>query len=270
VSSDLVMRETPKLNRGSLVIGLSGWGNAGSVSTLCLTYIIEKLDAVEIGEIIPGKFYDYNTQRPHVSIEKGVIKEYDPPRNLFYYSKAKSGCPALLLLKGTEPHIDWSGYARSVLEAVEIMGARRIYMIGSYVGDVPHTVEPVISVSAKSAEFLRGISHLGMQLTDYDGPTGVYSEIIEEGHKRGIDAMSIWGAVPPYVEGPDPKVAFHILEKIVSIIGVDIPLLEMKGEGEDLDEQIAEEAKQNPDLRRLISSLEIEYRAMRRFDTYLV
>jgi len=269
-ASDLVLNEVPKLSEGSLIIGLSGWGDAGSVSTLCVTYLIEKLGATEIGEITPGRFYDYSAQRPHVSIEGGLIKDYAPPKNQFYYWKAKTGRPAILLLRGAEPHIDWPAYSQNVLDAVEKTGVRRIYMIGAYVGNVPHTVEPAISISSRSESFLKEVGHLGLEATNYSGTTGIYSEIIEGSHKRGIDAMSIWGAVPPYVQGANPKVAFFILDKIVSMIGLEVSLLEMKGKGDELDEQLALEAKQNPDLRRLISSMELEYRAVRRFDSYIV
>lgn len=265
-----MLNEVPKLSGGSLVIGLSGWGDAGSVSTLCVTYLIEKLGATELGEITPGRFYDYHAQRPLVSIEGGLIKDYTPPKNQFYYWKDKTGDPAILLLRGAEPHIDWPGYSQNVLEAVERTGIRRIYMIGSYVGNIPHTVEPALSISSRSESVLKEMSHLGLEATNYSGPTGIYSEIIEGSHRRGIDAVSVWGAVPPYVQGANPKVAFYILDKIVLIIGLEVSLLEIKEKGEDLDMQIALEAKQNPDLRRLISSMELEYRAVRRFDSYIV
>jgi proteasome assembly chaperone (PAC2) family protein len=264
------LNEVPKLGDGSLVIGLSGWGDAGSVSTLCVGYLIEKLGAAELGEIPPGRFYNYHAQRPLVSIEQGVMREYAPPKNQFYYWKAKTGHPAILLLRGAEPHIDWPGYSQSVLEAVERTGVRRIYMIGAYVGNIPHTVEPVLSISSRSEPILEEFGHLGMEATNYSGPTGIYSEIMDESHRRGIEAMSIWGAVPPYVQGPNPKVAFYILDKIVSMIGLEVSLLEIKEKGEGLDTQLALEAKQNPDLRRLISSMEMEYRAVRRFDSYII
>jgi len=252
------------------VIGLSGWGDAGNVSTLCVTYLIEKLGATEVGEISSGRYYDYHRNRPLVSIEKGMIREYVPPRNQLYYWKAKAGHPAILILRGVEPHIDWPSYAGNVIEAAEEMGISRIFMIGAYVGNVPHTVEPSISVSSRSEPLLKELSGLGLEPTDYSGPTGIYSEIMERSHERGIAAVSIWGAVPPYIQGANPKVAFYILDKIMSVVGVEVSLLEMKEKGEDLDEQIAMEAKQNPDLRRLISSMELEYRSVRRFDSYIV
>lgn len=252
------------------MIGLSGWGDAGNVSTLCVTYLIEKLGATEVGKISSGRFYNYQAKRPLVSIEKGVIKDYVPPRNQFYCWKAKAGRPAILILRGVEPHIDWPAYAQNVIEAAEKMGISRIYMIGSYVGNVPHTVEPSISISSRSEPLLKEMSNLGLEFTDYSGPTGIYSEILEQSHERGIDAVSIWGAIPPYIQGANPKVAFYILDKIVSMVGLEVSLLEMKEKGEDLDEQIALEAKQNPDLRRLISSMELEYRSVRRFDSYIV
>ncbi|MGQ9514835.1 MAG: PAC2 family protein [Thermoproteota archaeon] len=270
MSSDLLLRETPKLSRGSLVIGLSGWGDAGNVSTICVTYLIEKLGAVEIGEIISGRFYDYQIRRPQVRIEGGLVKEYVPPTNRFYFWRSGTTDHGTIILRGAEPYIDWPGYARAVLEVVEKTDIKKVLMIGSFIGNVPHTIEPVLSVSTKSRSFLKEISNLGFELSNYEGPTGIYSEILELCNERKIDAVSLWGAVPPYIRGDNPKLAYHMLEKIKIMTGIEVSLLELKKKGEELDRQIADEAKLNPELRRLISSLELEYRTLHRFPSYIV
>ncbi|MBO3802346.1 MAG: PAC2 family protein [Candidatus Brockarchaeota archaeon] len=269
MSSDLRLRAAPKLAKGSLVIGLSGWGDAGNASTICVTYLVEKLRAKEIGEITSGRFYDYQIRRPHVRIERGLVKEYVPPRNKLFFLKVGAN-QGVLILRGTEPNVDWPGYAQAVLEAAERTKVKRVFMIGSYVGGVPHTVEPVLSATTKSESFLEEMVGLGFEPSNYEGPTGVYSEILELCDERGVDAVSLWGAVPPYIQGEDPKLAFHILKKISPLLGVNVPLQELEKKGEDLDRQIAEEAKLNPELRRLISSLELEYRTLHRFPSYTV
>lgn len=264
------MHKTPKVSHGPLVIGLSGWGDAGNVSTICVTYLIEKLGAEEIGEIVSGRFYDYQIRRPQVRIEGGLVREYIPPRNKFFYWKASTTNQDVLILRGAEPYVDWPGYAQAVLEAAERTNVKKIIMIGAFVGSVPHTVEPVLSISTRSKSFLEEISSFGFELSNYEGPTGIYSEILELSNERGIDAVSLWGAVPPYIQGDNHKLAFHVLKKILSIAGIDVPLDELRKKGEDLDRQIAEEARFNPELRRLISSLELEYRTMHRFPSYTV
>jgi len=67
MSGALRLNETVQLRNASLIVGLSGWGNAGEVSTFSVTYLIEKLKASQLGEIASEKFYDYQLQRPQVS-----------------------------------------------------------------------------------------------------------------------------------------------------------------------------------------------------------
>ncbi len=45
MSGTLRLNDTVQLRNASLIIGLGGWGNAGEVSTLSVTYLIEKLKA---------------------------------------------------------------------------------------------------------------------------------------------------------------------------------------------------------------------------------
>jgi len=268
--SALRMDEAVRLRNASLVIGLSGWVNAGEVSTFSVGYLVEKLKARQLGEIASEVFHAYQLQRPLVSIEGGLVREYEPPRNRLYYWRDKEGERGLVLLIGAEPHLDWPGYARAVLEATEAVGARRIYTLGGYVGDIPHTREPLITGSASSRELLGELERAGVELTNYRGPTSVYSEVLWQGRARGIDVVSLWGAVPMYVQGSYPKVAHRLLRTLVSLIGVEVDLTEVERKAHALDARLDAEAQDNPELRQLISGLESEYRISRARPSYTV
>ncbi len=109
-----------------------------------------------------------------------------------------------------------------------------------------------------------------MELTDYRGPTSVYSEILWQGKERGLDVVSLWGAVPLYVQGSNPKVALHILRKIAMMIDVKFDLKDMEQKAEALDAQLALEAQQNPELRQLIDSLKAGRRTPSTRSSYMV
>jgi len=264
------MDEAIRLRNASMVIGLSGWVNAGEVSTLSVGYLVEKLEARPLGEIASEPFHAYQLQRPLVSIEGGLVRAYEPPSNKLYYWRDEKGERGLVLLIGVEPHLDWPGYARAVLEAAEAVGVRRIYTLGGYIGGVSHTSEPVITGSASGRELLGELRRTGVELTTYQGPTGVYSEVLWQGRARGIGVVSLWGAVPPYVQGPYPKVAHRLLRTVVSLTGVEVDLTEVERRADALDARLDAEAESNPELRQLISGLESEYRASRAKLSYTV
>jgi proteasome assembly chaperone (PAC2) family protein len=198
------------------------------------------------------------------------VKEYIPPTNKFYFWRSSTTDHEILILRGAEPYIDWPGYTKAVLEVAEKTNVKKVLMIGAFIGNVPHTIEPVLSISTKSRSFLREISNFGFELSNYEGPTGIYTEILEACNEHKIDAASLWGPVPPYIQGDNPKLAFYMLEKIKAIAGIEISLQELKKKSEELDRQIANEARLNPELRRLIASLELEYRTLHRFPSYTV
>jgi proteasome assembly chaperone (PAC2) family protein len=255
--------------RGStIIIGLDGWVNAGNASTLSLSYLISNLGAKKIGEIPPGSFYGYTMRRPTVTIEGGLIKAYEFPRNSIYAwnDKARS----LVLLLGFEPDLDWPGYAEAIMELAEAVKARRLYTLGGYVSIIPHTIEPPVTGSTNNPRLLEELKTAGIELTNYRGITGVYSQILWDGAERNLDVISLWTAVPQYVSVPNPKAALALLKKLILLEGIQLTLSDLENEALNLDRRIAEEAKMNPELRRMIEELERGYKIFRTSPTYRV
>jgi len=89
MNGEIRIEEKINLRNAIMIIGLSGWGNAGEVSTFTVKYLADKLDARKFGEIPPEKFHDYLIQRPIVSIEQGLIQSYISPRNDLFYWRNK-------------------------------------------------------------------------------------------------------------------------------------------------------------------------------------
>lgn len=210
-----------------MIIGLNGWVNAGKVSTQSVKYLIDKLNAEQLGEIASERFYIYQLQRPLVVIKNGFVQKYQPPRNdLFYWKdREESG---LVFLLGVEPHLDWPRYSRTVLDAAKNLGVRRIYTIGGYVIDASLSGEPFVTGSSTESEILAELKEVGVRLVDYAGPTSVYSEILWESRSRDVDVASLWCAVPFYGQESDPKAVYTLLLKLTEIIGLKLDLEDLK------------------------------------------
>ena len=217
-----------KLPNASMVVGLSGWGNAGEVSTFTVKYLIDKLEATKLGEITSNRFYNYQLQRPIVSIRHGMILDYKPPKNDLYYWRDKNKKVSLILLLGAEPHLDWPSYAEAVLKISEKFGVRRIYTIGGYLSDITYTDEPLITASTNNESAISELESVGVELTNYTGPTSVYSEILWQARAYGISVMSLWCAVPIYVSGFYPRAAYYMLLKILKLIGIELNLQDLR------------------------------------------
>ena len=237
-----------------MIVGLEGWVNAGKVSTFSVKYLIDKLKAQRFGEILQGEFHDYAIQRPFVSIKEGVIRSYVPPRSILYYWKGGNNLNLILLL-GVEPYINWPRYSDAVLEVAENMNVRRIYTIGGYLADVGAEEEIMISSTTNNKDLIDELKKTGLVLTSYAGPTSVYSEIMWKCKSKEIDVISLWSAVPIYIEGIYPKAAYYMLKKITRLAGLEIDLTDLKKKAESFRFSSERRVMARSEMRRLLKNL---------------
>ena len=255
-----------------MIMGLSGWGNAGEVSTFTVKYLIEKLNAKRFGEILSERFYNYQLQRPMVSIRRGVIQSYEPPKNEVFYSrkKVKDRELNLILFLGSEPHLNWSRYVQALLKMAEELNVKCIYTIGGYLADIHHEIEPPITGSTNNENLLRRLTEVGVDLTDYTGPTSVYSEILWRARLKGLDVVSLWCAVPMYIQGIYPKATYFMLRKILPLIGLKLNLRDLEKRAESTEVQLTAEALTDPRLRQLIESLKWRRTVFEKEPNYMI
>ena len=243
-----------QLRNSQMIIGLDGWVNAGKVSTFSVKYLISKLGAKRFGEILQERFHDYAVQRPFVSIRDGLIRSYVPPQTILYYWKG-DGDLSLILLLGVEPSLNWPRYADAVLKVAEKMNVRCIYTIGGYLADVSLEDEALISTTTNNKDLIEELKRLNVVLTSYSGPTSVYSEIMWRCKRRNIDVISLWSAIPIYIEGLYPKAAYCILEKIIKLAGLKVDLTDLKRKSESFKPPSERRVVSQSEMRRLIRSL---------------
>ena len=251
--------EKPAFRSSQMIIGMDGWVNAGKVSTFSVKYLVDKLEAKKFGEILQGEFHDYSIQRPHVSIKEGLIRSYIPPQSIFYYWKGREGLNLILLL-GVEPYVNWPKYADAVLKVAEEMNVERIYTIGGYLANITPDEETLISSTTNNEKLLDELKKIGSVLTQYSGPTSIYSEIMWKCKTKGIDVVSLWSAVPAYIDGIYPKAAYYILKKIVALTGLNIDLTDLKRKAESFRSSLERRIIKQSELRRLLKNLGKEER----------
>jgi len=255
MKDEIRIDEKVELHNAHMIIGLEGWVNAGKVSTFTIKYLTIKLGAVKFGEIPPERFYNYLIQRPIVTIKQGIIHSYVSPRNNLFYWKNKEGGANLLLLLGYEPHLNWPTYTEIILKLAEEMDVKRIYTIGGYLADIPYENETLITSSTNNEKIIDELKKAGVELTNYRGPTSVYSEILWRARERKLDVISLWSAVPMYVAGIYPKATYYIIKKLMQLIGIDLDLSDLKKKAETFKTQFEREVTSQRQMQRLIENL---------------
>jgi proteasome assembly chaperone (PAC2) family protein len=254
MNDEIRVEEKVTLHKAVMIIGLGGWGNAGEVSTFTVKYLAEKLGAKKFGEIPPEMFHDYFIQRPMVSVEDGVMESYTPPKNDLFYWKNKEDGPDVLLLLGTEPHHNWRRYAEAILGLAKETGVQRIYTIGGFLADISHQGEIPITASTNNRKLVAELKNAEVELTNYRGPTSVYSEILWKARDAKVDAVSLWCAVPMYIVGLFPRAAYCMLKKIAQMTGIELDLKDIEEKAEAFKERLERETVSLPQLRNLIEA----------------
>ncbi len=250
MKEDIIIEEKIHLHNAIMVIGLSGWVNAGEVSTFAVKYLVDNMGARRFGEIPAERFHDYFVQRPLVSVKQGVVQSYSPPRNNLYFCQRKDDNVDLVLLLGCEPHLNWTGYAKAVLGLAKETGVVRVYALGGYIADISEESDVRVTASTTNEKLVPELREAGLELTSYQGPTSVYSEIMWTAREMGVDVISLWCAVPVYVIGHCPGAAYAILKKVAQLSGIKLDLKDIKEKAESFRAQFERRSEDYLQLHR--------------------
>ena len=260
----LIIYEKPRLRRPYLIAGFEGWPDAGKISTQVVGYLKDKLAAKEFAEFEAGDFYLFQSPgvellRPTTRIEEGLIKELNLPSIKLWNWINEGSAHDLVILFGMEPHIRWNQFVDSLLDFAQEYQIRRIYTIGGTYDKLPHTVEPLISAVINKPRLKGEMKRYGIELTNYSGPSSVHTLLLNSAGKRGLEAISLWGHAPHYIQVPNAKVCYSLLKRLTLMLEIEIDLEDLKEASENFEKQVNRAIEQKAELVEYIKGLEEEY-----------
>jgi proteasome assembly chaperone (PAC2) family protein len=263
-SGNLTIYEKPKLVKPYLVIGFEGWPDAGRVSSGVVSYLREKLDTSRLAEVKSDDFYLFQSagaesRRPVADIENGLVASLDLPATTFWFHKGQKSAHDLIVSLGREPELKWDDYVNLVLGLAQDFGVVRIYTVGGTYDVVPHTMEPIMSAVLSAPGLESEMRAYEIPLINYRGPSSIHTMLLVSAGRRNIEAVSLWGYVPHYVQVPNAKVCYGILSRLAEMLGVALDLEDVRRGSEHLDEMVDKAVAQKPELQEYVRRLELEY-----------
>jgi predicted ATP-grasp superfamily ATP-dependent carboligase len=103
------------------------------------------------------------------------------------------------------------------------------------------------------------VDELGLQRSNYEGPTGIVGVLHDSCNKRGISSASLWAAIPHYVAAvPNPKAALALLRRLEGLVGVALEASGLEEETESYENQVTTAVEQNPEIAEMVERLEAE------------
>lgn len=262
----LVIHEKPKnLKKApSIVLGFSGWMDGGDVSTGTVKYLRDKLKAKKFAEIDPKNFYIFSLPgtmsqvaqfRPYTKIEDGILRDFQYPRNEFFYSEESN----LILFLGKEPNLGWDEYSDCIFSLAEKFGVRRMCFVGSVAGPTPHTREPRILCSVSHEEDKIKLKDYDVKFTNYEGPASITTLLTKISREKKIKLVNFVAEIPIYIQTKNPKGIEAITKRVVKLLNIDIDLEDLYRMREEFEKDVDKAVARQPELAQQIKKLEESY-----------
>jgi proteasome assembly chaperone (PAC2) family protein len=248
--------DLPHLRSPVLVCAFRGWNDAAASASTALTAIAGSLEADLIAKVDPEEFFDFQSNRPTISLEEGQTRRIDWPENNLYAARVPTADRDIVLLDGTEPNLRWRTFSETVTTAADALGVELVVTLGALIAEVSHTL-PVPITGLASSQGL--VEELELERSNYEGPTGITGVVHDLCRQAGIESASLWAAVPHYVAAvPNPKAALALLRRLEGLTGIAVDAAELEEETTDYEEQIGRAVAANPEIEELVSRIEAE------------
>ena len=237
-----------------LVAAFEGWNDAGDAATDAVEHLVDVWDGEEVAAIDPEDYYDFQVNRPMVSLSEFGARRITWPTTRFYAVALPDAERDLVLVRGVEPNMRWRGFCDEVVQHARGLGVSEVVTLGALLADSPHTRPvPVSGTSSDPGLALR----LGLEPSRYEGPTGIVGVLGEACATSGLPAVSFWAAVPHYVASPPcPKATIALLRRVEDLLDVTIPLGDLPEEARAWERHVDELAAEDSEVAEYVASLE--------------
>jgi proteasome assembly chaperone (PAC2) family protein len=261
------IHKIPSLRNPVMLIAFSGWNDAAEAATSAASHILEawtdSTHAIDeqtgmvpelIADIDPEDFYDFQVNRPLVDLDGSGIRSLTWPGTQVFGLQTPNFDFDFIIVRGVEPSMKWKTFTHDLLDLADDLEVGMIITMGSMLADTPHS-RP-ITVTGNGAH--PDIAHrLGVEVSKYEGPTGILGVIQDACIRRGIDAISLWAAIPHYASNsPSPKATLALINALEDFLTISLPLGALPNEAVEWEPEVDELAREDSDVAEYVKALE--------------
>jgi hypothetical protein len=258
-----------------LVGAFEGWNDAGEAATSLVEHLAAAWDAKQVSVIDPDDYYDFQVNRPLVTQEGEEREIVWPTTRLLLGEPETAGLrparpgeaddvdpdnpppltPAdILLLRGVEPNMRWRTFCDEIVTWCREFEVVKVILLGALLADTPHTRPVPVSGSATDP---LAAGRMGLEISRYEGPTGIVGVLQDACTQAGLPAASFWAAVPHYVaQPPCPKATVALLGQVEDLLEVSIDLGDLPEEARAWERGVDELAAEDTEVAEYVRSLE--------------
>jgi proteasome assembly chaperone (PAC2) family protein len=246
--------DLPELNDPVVVVAFEGWNDAGDAATGAIEHLELIWDADPLAALDPEDYYDFQVNRPTVSLVDGISRRIEWPTTRISVARPPGSDRHIVLIRGIEPNMRWRSFCDELIGLCQELGATTVVALGALLADTPHTRPTPVSGSAYDAE---SASLWGVDTSRYEGPTGILGVFADACVQSGLPAVSFWAAVPHYVsQPPSPRATVALLHRVEEVLEITVPLGALPQQAEDWVKTVDEMANEDDEVVEYVRSLE--------------
>jgi hypothetical protein len=244
----------PVLTDPVLVAAFEGWNDAGDAATGAIEFLELTWDARPLTELDPDDYYDFQVNRPTVSLVDGVSRRISWPTTRLSICRPAGADFDVVLVRGIEPNMRWRSFCDELLAIIRDLGVQTVVTLGALLSDSPHTRPTPVTGTSYDAE---SATRYGLERSRYEGPTGIVGVLQDACVNAGTPAISFWAAVPHYVaQPPNPKATIALLHRVEEVLDIAVPLGELPAQADEWQKLVDEMAEEDEDVQEYIRNLE--------------
>ena len=139
-------------------------------------------------------------------------------------------------------------------------GVETVIHVGALLDAVPHTRPVKLSGTATRPDLSEFLEGRDIRSSNYQGPTGISSSVMDACVKQGLGYSSIWGHTPHYLQAaPNYRVAYSLLQTLARLLRVPLDLEELRGAASKFDEEVAKAVQADEQIGSYVTKLEGQY-----------
>ena len=255
------IHQIPLLRNPVMVMAFSGWNDAAEAASGAVEHLLSGWrdigdDVVPelIADVESEDYYDFQVNRPVVSIDESQIRSITWPTTQVFGLSIPSMARDLVIVTGVEPSMRWKSFTSDLLDLADDLEVSLIVTLGSLLADTPHT-RPITVTGTGAHPSIS--ARLGVSVSKYEGPTGILGIIQDGCMRRGIDAISLWAAVPHYASNaPSPKATLALINTLEDFLDISIPLSDLPEAADAWEKDVNDLAAEDNEVAEYVKALE--------------
>jgi proteasome assembly chaperone (PAC2) family protein len=255
------IHQIPLLRNPVMIVAFSGWNDAAEAASGAVEHLLsgwrDKSDDVLpelIAQVESEDYYDFQVNRPQVSIDQSQIRSITWPSTQVFGLAVPSMSRDLVIVTGVEPSMRWKSFTSDLLDLADDLEVALVVTLGSLLADTPHT-RPITVTGTGAHPSIA--DRLGVSVSKYEGPTGILGVIQDACMCRGVDAISLWAAVPHYAaSSPSPKATLALVNTLEEFLDVSIPLSDLPERADIWEKEVNDLAAEDSDVADYVKALE--------------